>query len=95
MIRHVVMWKLKPRNKQENMGLLIEMLSSLKDEIPEIIDMTVGRSVNSPSDWDMALVMDVKSLATLETYKNHPKHKLAADFSKRVSLEVSRVDFEI
>ena len=72
--------------------MLIEMLNSLQNFIPEIKNMSVGKNINS-SAWDMALVMDVESPEALETYKNHPKHKLAAEFSKRISAEVHSVDF--
>jgi hypothetical protein len=94
MIRHVVMWKFNPNNKDENISMLKEMLLGLKDHIPEIINISAGRDVGA-SEWDMALVMDVESLEALEAYKNHPKHKAAADFSKRVSSQVHSVDFEL
>ena len=94
MIRHVVMWKFKKQNKNENMDMFKQMLCSLENEIDEIISMSVGNDINN-SEWDMALVMDVESLEALKTYKEHPKHKVVSAFCSRIRLERSAVDFEI
>ena len=88
------MLKFKQQNKQEHMDLFKEMLLSLKNEIDEILTMSIGQDVNN-SQWDMALVMDVESLDALNRYKEHPKHKRASQFCKRIRTDRCAVDFEI
>ena len=94
MIRHIVMWKFKQQNKDENMQMFKSMLTALEDEIDEIINMSVGYDVNH-SEWDMALVLDVKSLDDLGIYKAHPKHQIVSQFCKRIRIDRCAVDFEI
>lgn len=94
MIRHVVMWKFKEHDKQDNMNMFKKMLLSLENEIDEIISMSVGEDLND-SLWDMALVMDVESLETLKIYKEHPKHQIVSKFCARIRIDRSAVDFKI
>ncbi len=94
MIRHVVLWKFKKQNKTENMDMFKEMLVALSSEIDDIISLSVGNDVNA-SEWDMALVLDVKSIEALNRYKEHPKHKIVSDFCKRIRTDRCAVDFEV
>ncbi len=94
MIRHVVMWKFKENNKAENMKQFKSKLEALNGEIDEIISMSVGEDV-AGSEWDMALVMDVESLAALKRYKENPKHRLVSEFCSSIRTDRCAVDFEI
>ncbi len=94
MIRHVVMWKFRQQNKQENMDMFKGMLLALEGQIDDIKSMSVGEDVNN-SDWDMSLIMDFDNIDSLNAYKINPKHKNVSDFCKRIRIDRSAVDFEI
>ena len=94
MIRHVVMWKFKPENKDENIEKFLNMLKALDGEIDEIVTMSVGRGVNN-SEWDASLVMDVESIDALNRYKENPKHKAVSKFCSSIRIDRCAVDYEI
>ena len=91
MIKHIVMWKLKDNNKEEN-----AMLEGLKSEIKEIEEIEVGININkSDASMDVCLVSVFKSLEDLDIYQNHEKHVRVATFVREVSKERKVADFEI
>ena len=60
MIKHIVFWNFSEsaegRSKAENMDLVEQKLLALKDLIPELLEIEVGRDFNgSPAAFDMAL----------------------------------------
>ena len=62
MIKHIVMWKLKDNNKEENAKKIKTMLEGLKSEIKEIEEIEVGININkSDASMDVCLVSVFKS----------------------------------
>ena len=96
MIKHIVMWKLKDNNKEENAKKIKTMLEGLKSEIKEIEEIEVGININkSDASMDVCLVSVFKSLEDLDIYQNHEKHVKVATFVREVSKERKVADFEI
>ena len=100
MIRHIVMWKFADeamgKSKAENMENIRTRLLALRDIVPEIRGMEIGKDIlHSEMSYDMALYMTFDSLEALETYKVHPEHKKISAFVKEVRIARACVDFEI
>lgn len=96
MIKHIVMWKLKDDNKEENAKKIKTMLEGLKGKIKEIEEIKVGININkSDSSMDVCLVSVFNSLEDLNIYQNHKEHVKIATFVREVSKERKVVDFEM
>ena len=99
MIKHIVMWKIKESheegNKDELMDRIKEELEGLKNVIPEIITMEIGRNSNElPTSFDIALYSEFESQEDLDTYKDHPEHLKVAQFIRQVTADAVVVDYE-
>lgn len=96
MIKHIVMWKLKDDNKEENAKKIKTMLEGLKGKIKEIKEINVGININkSDASMDVCLVSVFNSLGDLDIYQNHEEHVKVATFVREVSKERKVVDFEM
>ena len=100
MIKHIVMWRLyefAEDNSKENNALIIkEKLESLKNEIPEIIEIEVGIDfLNSEQSYHLVLYSTFANKEDLDIYQNHPKHKEVGNFISKVRTERVVVDYEI
>ena len=84
MVRHIVMYRLKDENKEENARQMKEKLHGLR----------IDRDCNS-HQYDVCLTADFDDLAALKSYKNHPLHVAASDFVHEVMTERSAFDFEV
>ena len=99
MIRHLVFWKLKETannaSKQENAEKLIEMFQSLKDKIPELIEIESGLNFNdSPAAWDFALNTVFYTKEELDIYQAHPENQKIVAFVKTIVEDRCVVDYE-
>lgn len=94
MIMHVVMWKFK-EGEDANAETFLKGLEALKDIIPQIVEMEVGKNVNPKNDFDAALVIKFRNLNDLEIYKNHPEHLKLSALCKGIRTDRQAVDFEI
>ncbi len=99
MIKHIVMWKIEESheegNKDELMNRIKEDLEGLKNVIPEIKTMEIGRNSNElPTSFDIALYSEFESQEDLDTYKEHPEHEKVAQFIRRVTADAVVVDYE-
>ena len=81
-VEHIVLaWLKKPGNEADH-AKLIEAAKSLKASIPEVQSLSVGRSIPSErpivdSSFDIALVMNFKSKAAMDSYEKSPVHQKA------------------
>ncbi len=81
MIRHIVMWKLKEENKEQNARTIKERLEALPNEIPEIKYISVQKNLNTQdAAFDLVLYSEFEDEKALETYQNHPAHKAVSAF---------------
>ncbi len=99
MIKHIVMWKIKGSHegadKSEIMDRIKKELDGLKNVIPEIKTMEVGRNSNElPTSFDIALYSEFESQEDLDIYKEHPEHQKVAQFIREVVADAVVVDYE-
>lgn len=74
MIRHVVLWRLKPEGG-EVFEKLRAALEAQQGRIPGLLHIEVGRSFKpGRRAVDFALICDFESEAALEAYHRHPAH---------------------
>ncbi len=98
MIKHIVLWKLKPvaegGGKAENAAIMKRELEALKGKIPQIRHIEVGANI-IPSDaaYDVALYSEFANLDDLAAYAKHPDHLKVADFVARVRESRVVVDY--
>lgn len=74
-----------------------DALAALKDEVPSVVDYTVGFNVRpNPNNWHMVLVADFEDLDGLEAYFSHPVMNAASDLVASVTQKeiTARVQFE-
>ena len=73
MVRHIVMYRLKDENKEENARQMKEKLEGLNGKIEGLHGLRIDRDCNS-HQYDVCLTADFDNLAALKSYKNHPLH---------------------
>lgn len=93
------MWKIKDSHegmdKNEIMDRVKKDLEGLKNFIPEIKTMEIGRNSNElPTSFDIALYSEFESMEDLEIYKEHPEHVKVAQFIRQVTADAVVVDYE-
>lgn len=98
MLKHIVMWKLKPKaegkTKTENAQWLKENLEALMEVVPELYSIKVGINVKvSDSAYDAVLISTFKDQAALEAYKVNPAHQRISTYCKKVRDSRIEVDF--
>jgi len=101
MIKHLVLWKMKPvaddRTGEENAKILAQRLNALNGIIPFAVTIEAGVNFNiTTAAYDVGLHSAFKTKEDLDAYQNHPAHVQIAEWTKSGITE-SRVvaDFEI
>ncbi len=105
MIKHLVLWKMKPmaegRTGKDNAEILVQRLNALRSiipsEIPGVISIEAGSNFNNtPAAYDVGLHTAFKTKEDLDAYQKHPAHVQVAEWTKSGITE-SRIvaDFEI
>lgn len=100
MLRHVVLFKLKPFDnevdKLRQLNLIKSELEVLQDLIPVINFMRVYINENPAEDFDFMLETEVASIEDLPKYAEHPEHiRVAAQYIKPYAEKRACVDFTI
>ena len=101
MIKHIVFFclaeKAEGKTKAENAALIKVELESLKNFIPEILEIEVGINIpNAPkTDYDIALYSEFDSFDTLNIYQEHPEHKRVASYIGKVRTARASVDYTV
>ena len=91
MITHVVMFRFKAENKDENIAHAIERLRAMVGVVPSLRELEVGRHVGLPERaCDLALITRFDDLPGLSLYADHPFHVEVKKFLAGV-LETSYV----
>ena len=93
MIRHVVLWSMKPDSRAELEPLVAE-LRALPEEIEEIRALSVGQLLNE-SPFDAALCVDVDDAEALERYRSHPAHQPSLEHLRAAAAEILAADYEL
>lgn len=95
MIRHVVLWRLKPEGS-EAFDTIRAALEAQAGKIPGLLRIEVGRNVAaSRRAVDMALVCDFESRAALAGYHRHPAHMQTRAIVDPLAEEHWIVDYEV
>lgn len=79
MIKHVVLFKMKPFSSDEEKAA---KLNEIKDDlenllgiVPGLLTIEAGININSAEEYDLALTTTHESMDDLNIYANHPDHK--------------------
>jgi mannitol/fructose-specific phosphotransferase system IIA component (Ntr-type) len=94
MIAHIVFFKFKSKNKEENIDKVTHLLEELPFKISEILSMEVGVDFSKGErSMDLALYSIFEDDEMLERYRNHPDHLEVVKVIKEVTLETRVVDY--
>jgi Stress responsive A/B Barrel Domain. len=98
MVKHIVMWKLKPsaegEDKKANAIKMKKKLESLQGVVPGAFKMEVGINY-SPGGYDVVLNAEFNDHDALETYQMHPEHLRVKEFISAVTSERAMADYMI
>lgn len=96
MIKHIVMWKLKPEAEghtaKENAQWMKEHLEALLGVVPQLKSCEVGINVKE-GNYDACLISTFDSLEDLAAYKVHPEHVKISSYCKLVRENRVACDF--
>ncbi len=97
MIRHVVMWKIKPDLDKDQIFIEMERkLKNLLNHIPEIKHLEVGKDIlATPSSFDVCLITSFDNIEDLRAYQEHPEHKKVVEYIKQVVEDRKVVDYTV
>ena len=82
MVKHIVMFKLKEFNSEEEklnkMNEIKQALEALIEKIDILRAIRVDFNINPAETWDLILTTELDSLEDVSTYANHPEHVAVA-----------------
>lgn len=98
MLKHIVMWKLKPeaegKTKAENALWMKEHLEALVGVVPEACSLQVGVNVKeSEMAYDAVLISTFENEEALAAYKVNPRHVEISSYCKKIRESRVVVDF--
>lgn len=74
MIRHIVLFKIKPEYKKE-IPELANNFYSMKGKVEGLIDLEAGVDIlGSERSYDLALICTFADRAAFDAYQTHPAH---------------------
>lgn len=98
MLRHIIMFKLRPCDTELEKDLLLaqlkEKLEQLPSLIPQIKQFEIGLNVrNVPWAYDIVIHSVFHSMDDLEIYQEHPAHQEFIRFNADKSVAKTAVDY--
>ena len=94
MVIHIVMFRFKDENKEENLKEVTSRLNALVELIPTLNSMEVGLDFSrSERAFDMSIYTTFDSKEALGEYAVHPEHLKVVELIKSVTLESKVVDY--
>ena len=94
MVKHIVIWKLKEENKEENALKIKEILEALNGQIPGLLHLEAGFDFSKQeSSGDIVLYSEFDSIEHLDAYVIHPKHVAAGSFIRGVTCDRRMIDY--
>jgi len=98
MVKHMIIWKLKPRSEEafvERKKLIKENLENLVGKIPGLISMHIQIDNLDSSIGDMLMDSTMESVEALKVYTAHPDHVYVAETFIRPYVETRLcIDYE-
>ena len=74
MIRHIVLFQIKPEFRNE-LPQLVANVQAMKGRIPGLLDLEAGVDVlHSDRSYDLALICTFQDRAAFDAYQTHPVH---------------------
>ena len=96
MIVHIVMFKFKEQEKENNILKVEKALHSLVKKIDELKSIEVGVDFNqSERAFDLSLYSTFETKEDLKTYAVHPAHIEVVELIKSVTSESKVVDYNV
>ena len=100
MVRHIVMFKLKPfetpAEKTAKLQEIKTQLEALKDKIDVLRMIRVDFNINPAETWDLILTTELDTLADVNTYAKHPEDVgVAKGIIGPVKADRACVDYEV
>lgn len=94
MFEHIVLFKPKETTTRSQEDELIRMLMDLRNHIPEIVDISAGRTVTDRSNgYTIGLVVRFQDASGLEAYQPHPAHQKVVAYVREVTEGTIAVDY--
>ena len=75
MIKHVVLFNIKPGTSQEQFDAMVAGYNSMKGVIPELMSWSMGPNLRADGEFAHAMVAVVENMETLKRYVDHPLHQ--------------------
>ena len=95
MIRHVVLFKIKPEYQQE-IPQLVKNFYTMKGQVEGLLDLEAGADVlHSDRSYDLALITTFADRAAFDAYQTHPLHVPIRKRMHEVRSGSVACDFEI
>ncbi len=96
MIRHVVMFKLKPGVSPARRDEWLKISRRVHGEIELIRAYSIGVDLlRLPRSYDVAVVADFDNLEDVQAYADHPTHLATVELSRELSEHIVSADFEV
>lgn len=95
MLEHIVLFKPKAQTTPEQEDELVRRLLALRDQIPDIVDISAGRTITDRSQgYRLGLVVRFRDKEGLDRYGPHPAHQQVVAFVKEIADDLIAVDYE-
>ena len=97
MVEHIVVFKWKENASADAIAAALAGLRGLKDQVPGIVELTVGTNFSARSQgFDAGLVVRFIDRAALDTYVPHPAHQsVVQNLLNPIREESIVIDYEI
>ena len=94
MIRHIVLFQIKPEFRNE-LPQLVANFQAMKGRIPGLLDLEAGVDVlHSDRSYDLALICTFQDRAAFDAYQTHPVHMTVRARMHQVRQASVACDFE-
>lgn len=97
MIRHVVLLRWTADAAPDQHRAVVEALSALPDEIPQIARYRLGTDLGlAEGNAGLSVIADFASVADYEAYRDHPAHQhVIATLIKPILADRSALQYEV
>ena len=95
MITHIVLCKFKAKTTKNEIRKVMSDVLSLKSKVRGITDIRWGGNFSKGKEgYTYAIVVSAKDRRTLDSFLNHPDHKLLAGWFYKCAEKLLVVDFK-
>ncbi len=98
MIKHIVLFQLKPfdkiEDKNDKLAEIKTALLGLQEKVDVLKSIEVGINTNPAEEYDIALTTTFNNMEDLHIYAKHPDHLAAGKIIREVLESRSCVDYE-